>query len=35
MIDNGIMDIIHKNYIEISIVASSPRGLIVPVLKDV
>lgn len=35
MIDNETMDIIHKNYIDISIAVSSPRGLIVPVLKDV
>lgn len=35
MIDNETMDIIHKNYIDISVAVSSPWGLIVPVLKDV
>lgn len=37
---NGVMDeaageIIYRNYIDISVAVSSPKGLVVPVLRDV
>lgn len=28
------MEIIHRNYVDISIAVSSPKGLVVPVLRD-
>ena len=29
------MEIIHRNYIDISVAVSSPKGLVVPVMRDV
>lgn len=34
VIDNETMEIVHRNYIDISVAVSSPKGLVVPVLRD-
>lgn len=34
VIDSKTMEIIHWNYIDISVAVSSPKGLVVPVLRD-
>lgn len=34
VIDSKTMEIIHRNYIDISVAVSSPKGLVVPVLRD-
>lgn len=35
VIDSKTMEIIHRNYIDISVAVSSPKGLVVPVMRDV
>ena len=35
VIDSETFEIIHRNYVDISIAVSTPRGLIVPVLRNV
>lgn len=35
VIDSKTFEIIHRNFVDISIAVSSPKGLIVPVLRDV
>jgi 2-oxoglutarate dehydrogenase E2 component (dihydrolipoamide succinyltransferase) len=35
MIDESTMEIVHKDYVDISVAISAPRGLVVPVLRDV
>lgn len=35
VIDSNTMEIIHRNYVDISVAVSSPKGLMVPVLRDV
>lgn len=35
VIDNKTNEIIHRNFIDISVAVSSPEGLVVPVLRDV
>jgi 2-oxoglutarate dehydrogenase E2 component (dihydrolipoamide succinyltransferase) len=35
VIDSKTNEIIHKNYIDISVAVSSPKGLVVPVMRDV
>lgn len=34
VIDSETFEIIHRNYIDISIAVSGPKGLLVPVLRD-
>ena len=34
VIDDKTMEIVHRNYIDISVAVSSPGGLVVPVLRD-
>lgn len=35
VIDNKNNEIIHRNYVDISVAVSSPKGLVVPVIRDV
>ena len=35
VIDSEKNEIIHRNYIDISVAVSSPKGLVVPVIRDV
>lgn len=35
VIDSKTMEIIHRNYIDISVAVSSPKGLVVPVMRNV
>ena len=35
VIDADLQEIIHRNYVDVSVAVSSPKGLVVPVLRDV